>query len=258
VPTKVAHQATRSSHQARASTRRVSGQAGVGSHATARRPAPPSRTSRPVATTSRSATMSAPTSVLSSAASSARAGISGVIGTGQTPGVRRPRHGAASPSATVCGLALAPAWAPDGANIRWSSGPANPPGALPSIEYAARRTPGEPQPHGSLGSLEVPVAGAITISWWRHGWPGSGHAGPGSSTALGRLAPVAAGRGMAGVAAALGDSGPARGRAPVSAGVTATLDRGGWGQPVVAAGYMVILPDREGSNPTRARRTTGG
>jgi hypothetical protein len=60
-------------------------------------------------------------------------------------------------------------------------------------------------------------------------------------------------RWVASVAAALGGNGPAGGRAPVSAGVTGTLGArvGGAGR-LMAAMYMVILPDRNGSNPTRA------
>jgi hypothetical protein len=49
------------------------------------------------------------------------------------------------------------------------------------------------------------------------------------------------GKGMAGVAAALGDSGPARGRAPVRAGGTGTLGtRVGGDSRLIAAGYMAI------------------
>jgi VIT1/CCC1 family predicted Fe2+/Mn2+ transporter len=91
VPAKVAHQATRSSHQARPSTRRVSGQAGVGSRATARKPAPPSSTSRPVETTSRSTAMRAFTSLPLSEASSATAGGACVTGTTEDARLQAPK-----------------------------------------------------------------------------------------------------------------------------------------------------------------------
>lgn len=168
VPARVAHQATRSSHQARASTRGVS-------RATATKPVrqaaragrwrraggrPPR--ARPPAT-SRCRDQAAPRRAEPASQTQVR-----------TLGFRHPSQRRGQPIPDGLQPDLDTDLGSDGANIRSASGQANPPDARPRTGHTARRPRTNLNRIAPSAPFSVPVAAAITIICWRHGWPGSG------------------------------------------------------------------------------------